>query len=309
VTASCPDDLLLRVRDGAPPLLPAERQLLEGHLAGCASCRMSRALLDAVGPLPAPGAGDLALAERLLDAWPATPDARRAPIHDRDRERGRARALGLWWAAAILLLITAGASAAWYRAASPRRSVTPPVAPPPELPQAPPRSTHRPAEAPLDPQPPPEAPPLETPPPAAVPAVPAVRRAPPPAAPSASALFQRANQARAGGDRVAAAALYRQLQVRHPATPEARLSFYSLGEMLLGTGDARAALGQFREYLRGGDDTLAEEALVRAARACQQLGQTGEEVSLWRRLLDDFPRSDYRWRAEDRLRALRDGAP
>jgi hypothetical protein len=289
----CPDDLLLRARNGAPQLLPEEWQQLDGHLAACASCRMSRALLDAVGPLPALAAADAALAERVLAA---------AARPTRSRDRRRVRAVRLRWAAAIVLLIAAGASAAWYRA-SPRRRV---VAAPPLLPLARPRPVPRPPAPRLEPPPPPaEAPPAPTTEPALSPS----RPPPAPAAPSASALFQRANRARAGGDPASASALYRELQARYPATPEARLSFYSLGEMLLAAGDSRAALGQFREYLRAGDDTLAEEALVRAARACQQLGQTGDEVSLWRRLLADFPRSDYRWRAEDRMGALRDSRP
>ncbi len=294
--SGCPDDLLLRARTGAPSSFPPDRQLLDEHLAGCAVCRMSRALLDAVGPLPALGATDVALADRLLATWGSRDDAARSAVPD----RRRSRTVRLWWAAAAaLLLITAGASAAWYRAL-PRRPPAPRVASPPR--PAPARAVRRVPAPRIDPPPPLEAPP----PPAIEPARPLPRHAP---APPAPALFQRANQARGDGDLAAASLLYRDLQARYPAAPEARLSFFSLGEMLLDSGDARAALAQFRAYLRAGDDTLTEEALVRAARACQQLGQVDDEVSLWRRLQADFPRSDYRWRAEDRLRALRDGSP
>jgi TolA-binding protein len=244
-----------------------------------------------VDPLPPLDTADLALVERVLAAWPARD--RNAPV------TARARVVRLSWAAAVLLLITAGASAALYRALPPRQ-LTPPTVPP----ASPPvhrRSVPRASEPGLDSPPPSDAPPA--------PATEPTPRPPRAAPPSAAALFQRANQARGDGDVPAASALYRELQSRFPTTPEARLSFFSLGEMLLRGGDAQAALEQLRQYLRAGDDTLAEDALVQAARACQALGKPVDEASLWRRLLADFPRSDYRWRAEDRLRVLGDGAP
>jgi TolA-binding protein len=296
----CPDDLLLRDRMGEPPLPLAERRALDGHLATCAPCRMSRALLDAVGPLPPVGAADEALAGRMLASWSLGQGEGRAS------GRGSAPGGRVRWAAAAaaILLITAGASAAWYRAL-PRRPTVAPPASPPQQPSVRPRLAPRASEPPLE-----SPPPVVVPPEAQIAATrPQPRRAPPVSVPSAPALFEHANQARARGDRSAATSLYRELEARFPTTPEARVSFFSLGEMLLGEGDARGALGQFREYLRAGDATLSEEALVRAARACQQLGRTDEEISLWRRLLADSPRSDYRWRAEDRLRALGDGAP
>ena len=294
----CPEDLLLRGRTRMIHLSPAERQVIDGHLATCADCRMSRALLDAVGPLPTLDAADAALAERVLAVWPANGGAGRTATSD------RARAVRFRWAAAALLLITAGASAALYRVL-PRRRTVALVAPRPGPPLARPRALPRPLEPRLDPPPPIEAPPARQ----TEPALPPPRHSPSPAAPSAAVLFQRANRARADGDLTLASALYRELQARYPATPDARLSFFSFGQMLLAVGDSGAALDQFRRYLRSGDAALAEEALVRAAHACQQLGQVGEEVSLWRRLLADFPRSDYRWRAQDRIRALHDTGP
>jgi len=308
VTApGCPEDLLWRGRPGTTLLSPAERQRVDRHLATCADCRMSRALLEAVGPLPPLGAADAALAERLLAAWPATGNVERPPSVP---IRGRARPVRFRWAAAALLLFAAGASAALYRGL-PRWRVVAQVAPPPAPPPARPHRRSRAPEPRVDPPPPLEAPPPREAPPApkAEPAVAPPRRPPPPPAPSADTLFQRANRARADGDLASASALYRELQARYPARPEARLSYVSFGQMLLGAGESRAALEQFQRYLGSGDDALAEEALVRAARACQELGEAGEEASLWRRLRSDFPRSDYRWRADDRLRALRDTGP
>jgi TolA-binding protein len=114
-------------------------------------------------------------------------------------------------------------------------------------------------------------------------------------------LFVAAGQARRERDFSEAARLYTTLQERYPKSPEATLSFLSLGDLSLSQGAATRALAQFDAYLASGDAMMAEEALVGRARTLARLGRTEEERAAWRALLSLFPQSDYRWRAQQRL--------
>jgi TolA-binding protein len=122
-------------------------------------------------------------------------------------------------------------------------------------------------------------------------------------------LFRAANQARGERRVTDAIDLYRALQARFPSSPEAGLSRLSLGELLLGHGDAAGALGELDAYLGGDDAILAEEALFARARALHQLGRADEERTAWRALLIRFPSSGYAWRARQRLARLAGSAP
>jgi TolA-binding protein len=114
-------------------------------------------------------------------------------------------------------------------------------------------------------------------------------------------LFVAAGQARRARNFAEAEGLYRDLQAHFPGSPEATLSFLSLGDLLLSQGAIAQALAQFDAYLASGDAMMAEEALVGRARALARLGRTEEERAAWRALLSRFPQSDYRWRAQQRL--------
>jgi TolA-binding protein len=114
-------------------------------------------------------------------------------------------------------------------------------------------------------------------------------------------LFVAAGQARRARNFAEAEGLYRVLQAHFPGSPEATLSFLSLGDLLLSQGAIAQALAQFDAYLASGDAMMAEEALVGRARTLARLGRTEEERAAWRALLSRFPQSDYRWRAQQRL--------
>jgi TolA-binding protein len=132
---------------------------------------------------------------------------------------------------------------------------------------------------------------------------------PPIADSSAPALFRAANQARRAGELAEAQRLYRALQAGFPGSAEATLSFLSLGDLSLSRDAFADALEQFDAYLHSGDTALAEEALVGRARTLARLGRTADERETWQRLLASHPRSDYRWRAQQRLDALSAIAP
>jgi len=117
-------------------------------------------------------------------------------------------------------------------------------------------------------------------------------------------LFAAAAQARRARDLDGAIQRYRQLQSAFPTSPEARLSFLSLGDLLFARGAYAAALQQLDGYLRSGETESLEEALLGRARALAALGRRADERAAWQTLLDRFPQSDYRWRAQQRLSVL-----
>ena len=123
---------------------------------------------------------------------------------------------------------------------------------------------------------------------------------------TAQSLFREANQARRSGDMARAVKLYQQLQRQFATTPEAQLSFVSLGRLLLESGSSAAALSQFDRYLGSGSTkSLAAEALYGRGRALKALGRQGDEAKNWQRLLSSYPKSPYSGEARARLQTLR----
>jgi hypothetical protein len=337
--AECPEDLLVGERRGT--LTAGQRRDLTEHRVGCALCRLDTAIGRAIDPLLEVDADDAALAARLVDrvlaprAIPArAADAtaarrgRRAPVGGPPPPARRlllrprhARRRSL--AVAAVLLLTAGVSAAaalWrvspWRAPSASQSDG---APPPSGRRAAPRSTlELPGSAPAAPPvaPAPEPPAVVTmagPEAAGRPQLPSssARRLPassaaaaPTAAVSAADLFAAANRARSRRQPDEAVRLYHKLQRTMPASAEAALSYVSLGNLQLGRGAADDALAAFNAYLAGGDALLDEEAMVGRARALAQLGRDADERTAWQALLARYPRSSYRWRAEQRIAEL-----
>jgi TolA-binding protein len=125
---------------------------------------------------------------------------------------------------------------------------------------------------------------------------------PPPVA-GAAELFGRANDARREGDVGAARALYREVAERFPGSAEARLARVSLGKLLLGAGDVRAAEAEFARYLAAGGP-LVQEALVGRAECLRRLGRSDDERRVWQQLVDEFPGGVYEPQARSRLAEL-----
>jgi TolA-binding protein len=120
---------------------------------------------------------------------------------------------------------------------------------------------------------------------------------------SASALFERANSARRGGDYGPAEELYRRVLDSYPGSREAATSRIVLGRMLLSRSDAGAALALFDRYLaESPNGSLAEQALVGRAQCLKLLHRREDERAAWRLLLDRFPGSPNRTEALERLR-------
>jgi TolA-binding protein len=118
---------------------------------------------------------------------------------------------------------------------------------------------------------------------------------------SASALFEDASAARRSGRMLEAAALYRDLEARFPASPEARLSMAVVARMELDLGEAAAAASGFAAYLATGDRALREEAMAGRAIALGRLGRADAEAAAWRDLLRAYPGSSYAKVARARL--------
>lgn len=152
--------------------------------------------------------------------------------------------------------------------------------PPEVVPPAPPRATARAAR--------------EVSPAAAASSTPALADTP-------ESLFERAGAARRAGALGTARALYLELQARFPGSSAARVSYVSLGKLLLAAGRAREADAAFTSYLGGGAGELREEALVGRADALFALGRTQEERSLRQELIRLHPTSVYASRARERV--------
>jgi len=111
----------------------------------------------------------------------------------------------------------------------------------------------------------------------------------------AAVLFADAVRARRDGQPQRAIALFRELQRQSPATPEARVSLISLGDLLLGSGgDAIGALAAFDEYLRlQPAGPLLPEALAGRLRALIALGRRSDAEAARRELEARSPGSAY----------------
>lgn len=328
---TCPDDLddlLVDARRGT--LSAGASRTLNEHLAACATCRLVNTIGRSVGPLPPVDDEDEAMALRLLAGAPR-PAAKRA------HRRAPTRLVAPWrwprWAAAAIIVVVAGVSSAAIWTAH-DRAIRSEVASTATLNDALPRAKHAPAvpaALPVLPGPsvPSVAPSVATsvaPSPAssaapsrvamarpAAPPPPAVRAtAPPPmvAAPAPEQLLRDANEARRARRTDDAVRAYRALQSAFPSSKEAVLSHLSLGNLELERGAFVDALAQFDAYLSSGGAELGEEALLGKAGALAALGRADEERAAWQTLQARYPRSEYLWRARQRLEALdRGGAP
>jgi len=116
-------------------------------------------------------------------------------------------------------------------------------------------------------------------------------------------LFSEANDLRRGGKGAQSIAVYRKLQKLFPGSPEAEISYATLGSLLLEQTRAQEALAQFDHYIdRGGP--LLEDVLAGKASALGRLGRSREERKTWESLLSRFPSSVYAGRAKVRLAEL-----
>jgi TolA-binding protein len=295
---------------------------------------LRRETLDAFEPEAAPQPGDARLAERLAaKAMAGVPVARRTL---------KRRWLGLPPSIVVVALTSSVLAATTATVAIVRNSGSPvdlldpsgpPASParkrgprpagradaPARAAEAPargaePRALDEAAEPAVAPAPTLEAPaalpPAETRPRAARPApaaLPAAKRAPhrdEDDGATATELFRRGNELRRAGERAAAAAVYRRLALRHPASDEAALSRLSLADLLEQEGRHEAALEQLDAYLDGRKSgNLVEEALRRKARTLDRLGQSARAAATWRELLRRFPNSVYAAEINARLRS------
>jgi hypothetical protein len=322
-----PEELLDKAARGA--LSDGERASLELHLAACPVCRFERAVRADFAAAPHPALDVESLVTRALSGAATRP----APAPLRRRSRG-----AVLLAAAVALVGVSSFAAVWT-GALPRLVEAlvgePEPVPPPRaaLNPRPPTAALHPALAPA-PDPvaeatptlptaaaagpePVQAMPAPAPLSAAARAVPVplagrVRVDPPPVlplpappTPSAAELFARGNDARIGGQTLAARAAYAELLALYPTSPEAWVTRATYGRMLLDSGDAGAADEQLTAYLSGPDGTLREEALAAHAIALQRLNRPEEEAATWRLLLRDFPDSLHATRAHARLREMK----
>jgi hypothetical protein len=298
-----PEDLLERASRGTANA--AELARLAQHLAECAVCRVERALMAQAALDAAPLRDEKLLVARLkrdLAARPVLPTARRS-------KRNGALVAVAFAAGTVASVAAAATFVIVRRAPAPQAivatqpsarplPVTPlrgPVSPRTDEARAVPNNeveATEPSGQQGEPQP-------------ARPAAPAAIE---PA--SSSELFSRANQARRDGKAVEAARLYRALQERFSGTSEELVSRVSLGRLLLDRlGDSRGALVQFNSYLASpGGGALREEAMVGRALSLGRMGRGAEERAAWQALLDTFPKSTQRKRAQARLVELA-GAP
>ena len=125
---------------------------------------------------------------------------------------------------------------------------------------------------------------------------------------TAETLFRQASEARRLGDIERAIALLRALQQIYPGSPEARISYVSLGKLYMSRGAAAPAAEAFSAYLSSGGP-LSEEALLGRAQALLALGRSIEERQTWRWLLARYPGSVYAVQARERIRALGGESP
>jgi hypothetical protein len=289
-TNSCPDDLLVLAQRGL--LLPHDRRTLDEHAARCDACRMSVALGRLFGPLPDVDDTDASLSARVVARL------RQPDLHARPTRASRSRTTRRKWITfAVLLTSLAGfASAAIWQHS--RQPVISPANPPsgPEHSrsasrQPVPQPVTEPALEEQGPGPPPRTP-MQ---------VPNRQRSP---AATADALLRAANLARSEDRAADAIRLYQALDQQFPGTGEANVSLVSLADLYLSQASPDQALITLDRYLEQGHVDLAEEALVKKARALEQLHRMQDEIAVWRLLMQRFPSSSYRWRAEQRRQEL-----
>ena len=287
IPPSCSDDRAARARQGV--LATAEWQEFAAHLATCADCRITWRLMVDFEQSAAPEPGD----ERILERA-----AKLALAGDLGR---RVHGFRVGVAAAVTLVVAGAASGAMllrnrHLATSPEltkparsagtrasRAAASPAAQPVEAdehahtsPKAIERANRHVAIVARNASPP------------------AIAREPALPVEDAASLFARALSEREQGRTSVAAATFRSLQNRFSQTPQAVLSWVSLADLLLGTGDAGAALIAFDKYLAAAPSgTLVPEALLGKARALSALGRASEADAVWREISRRYPESPY----------------
>jgi hypothetical protein len=307
-----PEELLERAARGTAT--DADWARLEQHLAECAVCRVERALSARAALDAAPLHDEKLVVARLKRAVAvrlASPTAR--------RPRRKSALIAVALAAGALASVAAAATLVVVRRTPASLASVAPALPGPRPAKA--KQPHaiaaveekaaQPSVEPPAQSAPPEtalpesAPPESAPQPARRSSVTAVEPA------SASELFSRANQARRDGKMTEAVRLYRTLQEHFSGTSEELVSRVTLGRLLLDRlGDSRGALVQFNSYLASpGGGALREEAMVGRALSLGRMGRSAEERAAWKALLDAWPKSTHRKRAEARLTELADTNP
>jgi TolA-binding protein len=299
-----PEDLLERANRGTANA--AELTRLTQHLTECHVCRVERALMVQAALDAAPLRDEKLLVARLKRGLVAR---LAAPTGRRSKRKGAFVAVAL--AAGTVASVAAAATFVIVRGAAAPQAIV----------------ATQPSERPVPADPRQRAEPLKTEEPrrttaeepkAAEPsgkqggpdvARPVERATVEPA--SAAELFSRANQARRDGKATEAVRLYRALQERFSGSSEELVSRVTLGRLLLDRlGDSRGALVQFNSYLASpGSGVLREEAMVGRALSLGRMGRTAEERAAWQALLDTFPKSTQRKRAQGRLVELGGPAP
>jgi TolA-binding protein len=273
-------------------LTESERALRDQHLASCQTCRIEHGLRADFAREPLHRDDDRALIERALAGALAN---LAAPAPGASSRKA--------WA-----VTAAGVLVAGLAAAAARSSVTDHATPPPAraaAPTLPPAERAKPSSAAL---PPPSAVASAEPTPrvARPPSINVPRAADSAVSTSAAELFAQANAARRAGALSDASSLYRQLLAHFGDSREAQTSSVILGRLLLDSGgSASEALALFERYTRGAPaGNLAEEALLGRAEALARLGRAPDELEAWRTLLERFPQTAQRERAQARAAAL-----
>jgi TolA-binding protein len=294
VERECHSELVIRSRRGR--LSQSEGLALRAHLAGCATCRLSRRVLSDFGEMSAVDHRDDVRIEGLASlarGWTKGRGRTRHPVARRFRF--------LAFAAGVALLAGSASAAIWLH-----HQPTPIAAAPKLLPLAPRTPAPRLETIARAAAPEREAVPELAPTPAPSP----VRRRDLRAAtnaprPSPALLLRRAGDAQRSGDLPAALARYHQLRRDYATSPEALLATVPLGKLLL-TRNPRAALVELDTYLRSAPSgALVPEALYGRARALETLGDAPRERQTWNRLLATFPDSAYAPIGRRRLAELR----
>jgi hypothetical protein len=291
-----PEDLLERASRGTASA--AELARLTQHLAECTVCRVERALTVQAAADAAPRRDEELLVARLKRDVTA-----RAAVPAGGRAKRKGAMLAIALAAGSVASVAAATTFVMVRGATTTPAVV--VTQPSERPRpadpprgSEPRKLEEPSGVTAG-----EAAATE---PSGKQSEPEVTRPAAPAAvepASASELFSRANQARRDGKATEAVRLYRALQERFSGTSEELVSRVTLGRLLLDRlGDSRGALVQFNSYLASpGGGVLREEAMVGRALSLGRMGRAAEERAAWQALLDAFPKSTQRKRAQARL--------
>jgi hypothetical protein len=309
----CRSDLVTRASRGR--LSHAEHLALQAHLAGCASCRLSRRVLSDFGEMNAVDHLDGARVARLSAVARGWAQGRAQP---RRHRRAARRIRFLAFAAGVALLAGSASAAIWLRHRSAQTEAARAREGTLRTARAPARRTivsvgpiASTARAPGVAEPP--APPALEPAPALEQRAPALeptrrreaRAATASARPAPALLLRRAGDAQRSGDRETALALYRRLGRDYAGTPEASLATVPLGRLLLDRSP-RAALAEFDAYLRSSPTgALVPEALYGRARALVLLGDAAQERQTWERLVGGFPDSAYAPVGRRRLAELR----